>query len=159
MKVIILLHGKILDLITERIQKQDRNWEKVRIYFYSFLFGCTCGIWKFLGQGLNLYYSSSKSHCSDNDGSLTHWAREKLQVRVYLSENYASWGESDWQVSSYLPFLWQVDYEGIQMNGQNIIRKERFEGCIPWFSFQLHLPKGRTDFYLYLALFRSFLQG
>ena len=32
----------------------------VIFYFYFFLNGCTCNIWKFLGQGLNL------SHMFDN---------------------------------------------------------------------------------------------
>ena len=37
-------------------------------------FGCTCGMWKFLGQGLNSHHSSNQSHSGDNTGSLTCWA-------------------------------------------------------------------------------------
>ena len=30
------------------------------------IIGCTCGMWKFPGQGLYLHHSSHLSQCSDN---------------------------------------------------------------------------------------------
>ena len=36
-----------------------------------FFFGCVCGMWKFLGQELNLSHGSNPNHCSDNTRSLT----------------------------------------------------------------------------------------
>ena len=32
------------------------------------VFGCTCGMWKFLGQGLNPYHSSDPSHSTKPPG-------------------------------------------------------------------------------------------
>ena len=47
----------------------EPQWE---LPFYLFIFGgCAQGMWKFRGQGLNLY------HSSDNTRSLTHWATRK----------------------------------------------------------------------------------
>ena len=37
---------------------------------FSF-FGCTCGMWKFPGQGENLHHSGNPHCCSDNAWSLT----------------------------------------------------------------------------------------
>lgn len=31
-----------------------------------FILGCTCGMWKFRGQGSNLHYSSNLTHSRDN---------------------------------------------------------------------------------------------
>ena len=46
-------------------------------WYVSFFFGCTNGVWKFLGQGSNL------CHSSDNSGCLTHCAtREVLDVSI-----------------------------------------------------------------------------
>ena len=36
------------------------------LFIYFFLFGCTCGMKKFLGQGLNPSYSSDLSRSGDN---------------------------------------------------------------------------------------------
>ena len=42
------------------------------LYFYFCLFFCcACGMWKFLGQRLNLCHRSDLSHSSDNVGFLT----------------------------------------------------------------------------------------
>ena len=47
---------------------------EIQSLFFFFFFGCTCGIWKFVGQGPNLSHS-----CDDlcyncgNTGSLTHY--------------------------------------------------------------------------------------
>ena len=43
-------------------------------WYYFFFFGCAQGMWKFLGQGLNL------SHSSDNARSLTCWASRELWI-------------------------------------------------------------------------------
>ena len=46
---------------------------------YLFIyFGCTCGMWKFLGLGTNPCHSSNSSHCSDNTGSLTNCTAREL---------------------------------------------------------------------------------
>ena len=43
--------------------------KKERNAFFSF-FGCSQGMWKFPGQGLNPHHSSDLSHSSGNIGSL-----------------------------------------------------------------------------------------
>ena len=40
-------------------------------YYYHYYFGHAYGMWKLLGQGLNLHHSSNLGHCSDNTRSLT----------------------------------------------------------------------------------------
>ena len=42
-----------------------------KLNFYLIFCGHAHGMWKFPGQGLNLYHSSDLSHCGDNAGSLT----------------------------------------------------------------------------------------
>lgn len=44
---------------------------RLKVFYLKkfFLFGCTHGIWTFLGQGMNLWHSNDLSHCSDNAGS------------------------------------------------------------------------------------------
>ena len=51
-------------------------------FLFSFFLFCTCGVWKFLGQGLNLHHSSDPGHCSDNR-FLTHWARRELSLSFW----------------------------------------------------------------------------
>ena len=51
-----------------------KSW--IIIIFFSF--GCTHVLQKSLGQALNLHYSSDLSHCSENAGSLIHWATREL---------------------------------------------------------------------------------
>ena len=43
-----------------------------------FFFGCIRGIWRFLGQGMNLSHSFDLHHRCSNTGSLSHcpWARD-----------------------------------------------------------------------------------
>ena len=48
-----------------------------KYFLFLLLFGRTCGMWKFPGQGSNLYHSSNQSRSSDNAGSLTSWATGK----------------------------------------------------------------------------------
>ena len=48
--------------------------------FLIIIFGHVHSMWKFLGQGSNLYYSSDLSHCSDNAGSLTCCATTLLKA-------------------------------------------------------------------------------
>ena len=45
---------------------------------FSF-FGCTCGIWKFLGQGSSLSCIYDLHHSCDNTGSLIHCARPGIE--------------------------------------------------------------------------------
>ena len=69
----------------------DSSWSSIIYYikYHSFLtelkfyhcllvFSCNCGLWKFLGQGLNL------SHRSDNARYLTHWATRELLHYCYM---------------------------------------------------------------------------
>ena len=54
---------------------------RTRFFFFFFFFffsGHIYGMWKFLGQGLNLHHSSDLSHCSGHTRSLTHWAMREL---------------------------------------------------------------------------------
>ena len=55
---------------------------KVELANFGFLiiFGCTLGMWKFQGWGLNPGHSSDLNHTSDNAGSLTCYATRELQV-------------------------------------------------------------------------------
>ena len=41
-------------------------------FFFFFFFGCTGGMWQFLGQGSSLSHSSNPHHSNDNARSLTH---------------------------------------------------------------------------------------
>ena len=43
----------------------------IAIFFFFFFLGRTLGMWKFLSQGSNKFYSSEPSHSSNNTGSLT----------------------------------------------------------------------------------------
>ena len=61
--------------------------EKPLFVFSFFFFGFIHGMQKFPGQGSNMHHSSHLSSCSDNAGSLTHWAtREHLNLFFKLSE-------------------------------------------------------------------------
>ena len=42
--------------------------------FVLFCYGCTCGMWKFSGQGSNLSHSCDLCHSCSNTESLTHCA-------------------------------------------------------------------------------------
>ena len=63
-------------------------WEKVSTtsYFYAilipllwiYIFGHSCGIWKFPGQGFNLHHKNDTSCWSENVKSLTCWAQREL---------------------------------------------------------------------------------
>ena len=59
------------------------------LFIWQLLFVCfichTQDMQNFLGQGLNLCYSSDLSHSSDNAGSLTHWASRELLGKYLLS--------------------------------------------------------------------------
>ena len=54
------------------------------VYRFFFCFGYIFNMWKFLGQGLNLRYSSDPSRCSDNAGSLMHCTAAELQCQQNL---------------------------------------------------------------------------
>lgn len=56
----------------------------IKFLFLPFFFGCTCGMWKFLGQG------SNPCHSSDNTGSLTRYAPHENNC-VYLNLKRSSW--------------------------------------------------------------------
>ena len=48
---------------------------------FFFFFGCTHGIWRFPGQGLNLSCSCNQLHSFSNPGSLTHCTRPGIELR------------------------------------------------------------------------------
>ena len=47
----------------------------------------SCGMWKFLGRGLNWRHSSNPSCCSDNAGPLTHCATRELLKTLSSNES------------------------------------------------------------------------
>ena len=53
-------------------------------FLLSFFSSCTCGPWKFLGQGSNLSHSCDLCHSCSNAGSGTHCAR--LGIRLMLPQ-------------------------------------------------------------------------
>ena len=59
--------------------------QPIFVYTAFFFFFCTHSMWKFLGQVFNLSHSSNLSCCSDNAGSLIHWATRELPT-LLLSE-------------------------------------------------------------------------
>ena len=48
------------------------------VFRFWFCFGCTHGMWEFLGQGSNPCHSSNPNHCSDNGESVICCAKRKL---------------------------------------------------------------------------------
>ena len=65
------------------IAVQSFNWVALafsmcNFQLYVYFFGHTHNMQKFPGQGSNLSHSSNPSHCSDNNGYLTHWATQEL---------------------------------------------------------------------------------
>ena len=56
------------------------------LFIYFYFFGCTHGMWKFWGQGLNLPHNSGSSHSSDNSGSLTHRANKNSTLFLNRGE-------------------------------------------------------------------------
>ena len=53
--------------------------------FEGFLFfGCAHGMWKFPGQGSNLYHTCNHSYSSNNTRSLTHRATSELLVFCFI---------------------------------------------------------------------------
>ena len=61
---------------------EENSSEGLWLFFYYF--GHALGMQKFLGQGLNPHHSSDLSQCSDNTGSLTHWATRKLWEGLFF---------------------------------------------------------------------------
>ena len=53
-----------------------------------FIFGCTCGVWKFPGQGMNPHYSSDLSYSSDNARYLTAWATKEILIVFIFLRNF-----------------------------------------------------------------------
>ena len=84
------LHGCCVGFLThwatmETLKHKSFQCSQSSIYLFFLFFGCTCSIWKFLGQGSNLYLSSEPSQCRDNVGSLTHCTTAGTPIHpVYL---------------------------------------------------------------------------
>ena len=60
--------------------------------FFVVVFGCTCSVQKFLGQGLNLHYSCDLCHSGSKAGSLSHCATQELPMRFFIY-NLGGWIE------------------------------------------------------------------
>ena len=60
-----------------------QNVKDLNFYLFIYL-GHTHGIWKILGQGLNLCHSSDPSCCSDNTRSLTCYATENTKALIFF---------------------------------------------------------------------------
>ena len=77
----ILLHIKLCSVA-------DVNWLCNKIFFYSFFFffflDCICGVWKFLGQMLNLCCSCSLHHSCGNARSLPCCITRELPAKYSL---------------------------------------------------------------------------
>ena len=59
------------------------------LFYFYYVYFLLALPWMFLGQGLNLCYSSDLSHYSDNTGSLTRCAtRELLLYLCLIKANY-----------------------------------------------------------------------
>ena len=50
-----------------------------------FFFGCTCSIWKFLGQGSNQSHSFNLHHSCSNAWSLTHYATAETPGHIIFN--------------------------------------------------------------------------
>ena len=57
------------------------------IWLFYFIFGCTCSMQKFPGQGSNLHHSSDPNHSSYNARSITHQATREFQVWFFWLSN------------------------------------------------------------------------
>ena len=55
--------------------------------FFFFLNGCPCGMWKFPGQGLNLYHSSNLSCCINNTRASTHCTPREIPTGTFVIVN------------------------------------------------------------------------
>ena len=74
---------EIIPILSKLRKQRKRN------YFF-FLFGCTCGMWKFPGQGSNPRHSSDLGQYSDNTRSLTQCTTRELLLFffVFLGQYY-----------------------------------------------------------------------
>ena len=69
---------------TKNKQQKKSRWDTFFSFF--FLFGHTCNIWTFQGQGSNPSHSRDLSYCSDNARPLTHCStRELLNTFFYFT--------------------------------------------------------------------------
>ena len=76
-----------LDLVgspTKRKKEKNVFFFNMIFYLFIYFFGCTGGMWKFLGQGSNLHHSSKLSCCGDNAVSLMGYATRELLNMVFL---------------------------------------------------------------------------
>ena len=71
----------ILFMISFAVQKLGSLIRSYLFIFYLFFlfFSCTCGIWKFPGQGLNLNCSCDLHQSCSNTRSLTYHARPGIE--------------------------------------------------------------------------------
>ena len=61
-----------------------------------YLFHCTQGMWKFLGQGSNSHHNCDPSHSSDNTGSLICCATRELWLPTFFA---GGWTRGMWKFS------------------------------------------------------------
>lgn len=72
--------------------------------FNTFFFWPHLGIWKFLHQGLNLHLNGNPSHCRDNIGFLTHWAKKEY-LKTFFNFKQGRW-RNTWIWILQLPWLY-----------------------------------------------------
>ena len=75
------------------------------ILFFFFLFGCTCGKWKFPGQGSNPSHNCDLCHSCGNIGSLTCCAT--AGTLYFLFVNYISIKLEEKRVSAWSKIWWK----------------------------------------------------
>ena len=62
----------------------ELQWELLVVFFFFFLSGCICSIWKFPGQGMNLCCSCDLCHSCSNATSLICYATRELSRLSFL---------------------------------------------------------------------------
>ena len=88
----VFLRGNIFTQVSIKIQSfQIFVWETC--FFLFPFFSCTCDIWKFSGQGLNLSCSCDLCHSCSNTRSLTTVPQQKL-LFLFFKKNLVSWSSS-----------------------------------------------------------------
>ena len=94
------------------------------VFFFSFFYGCTIGIWKFPGQGVNLSCSCwptpqpqkcgipamsvTYTTAHSNAGFLTHWARPGIKpTSSWILVGFIT-TEPQWELPFYSISIWKL---------------------------------------------------
>ena len=106
------------------------------------------GIWKFPAQELNPLHCSDLSCCSDNTGSLTHYATRELHVLHFVC--FVAGGKCTWNYR----FLWERSKNHSWGVFKIFIFKVRIPRCFNIFSSN-HVVGGPCDLMLFFPLLGS----